>query len=540
VELTLLAILLAALLVLSALADFVPRAGVAPGVAAVASLGFLLAVAALARSGTIVLPLGPAGGASLVLDPMAAGFVLLLCATMPCTGSAPLRLAAALLCVLAGDGLLLAAGLLLLGGRSDLRMAATASACLIAAFALCGTADDFADLRAVPPEGWRADTVFVLVLAGAGAFSRISLPVAGYVALRVLVDLCGAGQPPWWGAVLLLAGGGVALLGSLRAALAGTLHAFATCAPLQPFGMAASALGAALLVRAADLPAAVSLALSATWLALVSCVLCRVLLLLIAEGVEAGAGTRRLDRLGGLIRGMPVTAAACGAALLAAAALPPGLGFAAFWLALQSLLAAARIGGRLAPAAALVAATATALSIGLMVAAAARLFGAAFLGRPRTPRTAAAEEATRPRRLVLGGLAAATALLGLFPALALLPATGWFGALDPIAALVLRPGAEAPGYGPIGTAVLLAIAGVAIVRLSRGAGERREPVWSGGFAAPPPWLPFGDPATQFGPASFSDPLASIVGLLPPAGPLWRHIGRWPAVLARFAAAVMAP
>ena len=42
-----------------------------------------------------------------------------------------------------------------------------------------------------------------------------------------------------------------------------------------------------------------------------------------------------------------------------------------------------------------------------------------------------------------------------------------------------------------------------------GPGHRREAAWSGGFAPPPPWLPFGDPTTQIGAASFAEPLRRV-------------------------------
>ena len=45
----------------------------------------------------------------------------------------------------------------------------------------------------------------------------------------------------------------------------------------------------------------------------------------------------------------------------------------------------------------------------------------------------------------------------------------------------------------------------------RGSARRREPAWSGGFSPPPPWLPFGDPATQIGAVSFAEPIRRILG-----------------------------
>ena len=129
------------------------------------------------------------------------------------------------------------------------RFTAAAAVCLTVAFALAGPGE-FAALRAMPPEGWSAAAVLLLVLVAAGAISRVSPVIAGYLVLRVLFDLCGAGQPLWWGVPLLLAGAAIAAIGSLRAALADTLHTVASVGSLHLFGMAAMALGVALFARA--------------------------------------------------------------------------------------------------------------------------------------------------------------------------------------------------------------------------------------------------------------------------------------------------
>jgi hypothetical protein len=81
---------------------------------------------------------------------------------------------------------------------------------------------------------------------------------------------------------------------------------------------------------------------------------------------------------------------------------------------------------------------------------------------------------------------------------------------------VLKPAAEAPGYAPLAIGALLAAVCYALLWLSRrrSPGYRREPAWIGGFAPPPPWLPFGDPATQIGAASLAEPLRSVLGNRP--------------------------
>lgn len=541
--LILFAILIAALVILAAISRVVPRfvvAAVSVGISALVVVLMVVALAAGIDMITLELPIGPAGAAMrLSLDPLAAGFLLVLFLVIPCANSAPLPLAALALTVLADDGLTLAVGLLMLGGVTLLRPATSAVVCLTVALALAGSPADFATIRAAPPEGWHAAVVLLLVLVGAGILSRLSTTIAIYLVLRVLFDLCGVGQPLWWGVTLLLVGAGIATIGSLRAALADTLHKVLSVGSLHQFGMATMALGVALFARAVDLPSVASRALAAAWLAVVCHMLCRTLLLMCADAVESGAGTRRLDLMGGLLHRMPVTSGCCLVGLFTVAVLPPGLGFAAFWLLFQSLIAAARISDFGIQLLVLVVAALTALSVGLMALATVRLFGVVFIGRPRTPRAAVAEEAPRPVRVVLIGVAALLGLFGLLPALVLLPTIGW----THVASgqwLALSTGAEATGYSPIAVAVLLALVAFAVLYVLRRPGERRrEPAWSGGFAAPPPWLPFGDPATQSGPASFVEPLRGVLARLPSTAATRNSLVRWRDTVVRVVTALVA-
>jgi hydrogenase-4 component B len=553
VVLTLLAILVAALVALAAVSAFVPRSVLRLATAGLGGVAILLVLAALFgidNGSTVELPLGPAGVAMrLALDPLGAGLLLLVLLILaPCTLVAdsavaaarpPGLLAAVLLSVLAADPFTLLLGLLLLGiaGWAPTRYAIGLTifglVCVMAALALAAPHAvvwldcDFIAMRAAPPEGARAAMVLFLILLGMasqlGLPGSVAMPATTtvwiYVLIRVLLDLCGPAQPLWWGVPLLSIGVVAAVFGALRATLGTSLHSVLSIGSLHQLGLSMIGIGAALMARAVDLPGVSLIALQAVWLLLASHILCRTLLLLCAAAVEAGAGTRQLDRLGGLIHRMPITATCTVVGLLGIGMLPPGVGFAGFWLLFQSLLAVARIGGLALQLLIAVVAALAALSIGLGAFAAVRLFGVAFLGRPRTPRTAVAEEAPKPLRMVLLGAAALTALLGLLPTLALLPVAQALGRLanggtDAFGFdLSLRPGADASGYAPLALVVLLVIAGCAVFWLLRRSGSqalRRETAWSGGFAPPPAWLPFGDPATQFGPASFAEPLRQVM------------------------------
>src|SRR5205814_8627705 len=81
-----------------------------------------------------------------------------------------------------------------------------------------------------------------------------------------------------------------------------------------------------------------SVALAAALLHVVNHAAFKGLLFLGAGSVVAATGTRDLDRLGGLVRRMPVTAATFAVGSLAIAGLPPGNGFVSEWLLLQALV----------------------------------------------------------------------------------------------------------------------------------------------------------------------------------------------------------
>ncbi|RAI57757.1 proton-conducting transporter transmembrane domain-containing protein [Roseicella frigidaeris] len=432
--------------------------------------------------------------------------------------------------------------------RLYLGFAVLAGACLVPAFGLlAGSAGalDFAAMRAAPPEGWRAAAVLLLGLLGAGAKaglvplhawlplahpaapSHVSALMSGamtkialYVLARLLLDLCGPAQPSWWGVPLLVLGAASALLGALRANLEDDAKTLLACSTIENVGLITIGLGLALAFRGADLGPLAALAAGAALLHALNHGVFKTGLFLMAGAVLHGAGSRRLDRLGGLIHAMPVTALAALIGVAAAASLPPLSGFASEWLLLQALLAGWRVSDIgfqvLAAAGAAVAAMAAALAAAAML----RFFGLVFLGRPRSPRGAGAREAPIFERAALLLPAGLTVLLGLFPGFVLgLAAPALQGLVGPVIRVPARgtwlaAGEGATGYAPLVIALLLALLlGITwmLVRRRSPAATARGPVWNCGFVEPPPHLPFGDPLTQPGAAGIAQPLRRMLG-----------------------------
>jgi NADH:ubiquinone oxidoreductase subunit 5 (subunit L)/multisubunit Na+/H+ antiporter MnhA subunit len=251
-----------------------------------------------------------------------------------------------------------------------------------------------------------------------------------------------------------------------------------------------------------------ALALQAALLCVAGHALFKPLLFLGAGAVKHATGTTSLDWLGGLMRGMPRLGGLMLVGAAGMAALPMGPGFAPEFLLLHAVIAAAATGGVFARIGFAALLTLLGLGAALSLGAAVRLIGIGFLGRPRTLRAAAAEEAQLPVLIGLGLLALCAVPVALLPGLLLL-------ALQPVISLLVPGAPSLPlGYQPLPIALLLALAtvsGWALLQKFGTRGEREVPAWTGGFGAPPVWLPFGDPKTQPSATGFAEPVQRAIG-----------------------------
>jgi hydrogenase-4 component B len=264
---------------------------------------------------------------------------------------------------------------------------------------------------------------------------------------------------------------------------------------IENVGLIAVGIGVALIARAADQPILAALAMGGALLHAINHGVFKTLLFLCAGSAQHGGGSRAMDRLGGLIHRMPYTTACVLAGCLGLAALPPGSGFASEWMMFQAVLGAPRIGGLALQMLLVAAACLMAMAAALAAAAAVRLIGVVFLGRPRTPL----------------GLLPGPVVRWLGPALRLTVGTAMN---EQTGLAAIRPASGVAGYAAPAIAVLIGLAlALALLALRRWAvaGHRQGPAWANGFAAAPAWLPFGDPLTQYGAASFSQPLRRALG-----------------------------
>jgi len=275
----------------------------------------------------------------------------------------------------------------------------------------------------VPVNSWlqRAYTAaprgFAPVLAGA------TLNLGPYAILRVNADLLPAAHLGT-GLLALVVGAVSALIGILYATTDNDLKAMLAHSSIENAGIVVAAAGAGMVFRAAHHPALAAIAFVACLYHLVNHSLYKTLLFIGAGVVEKQAGTRNMDRLGGLIRVMPLAAAAFLVGALSIAGLPPFNGFVSEWLTLQTMLRAAELSSTGAMIVFVLAGAALALTAALAVACFVKAFAMTFLGMRRL------DEARRPGEARRCALAAMTILAVLCFAFGVLPTTV-IGLLDP-------------------------------------------------------------------------------------------------------------
>jgi NADH:ubiquinone oxidoreductase subunit 5 (subunit L)/multisubunit Na+/H+ antiporter MnhA subunit len=259
-------------------------------------------------------------------------------------------------------------------------------------------------------------------------------------------------------------------------------------------------------------PVLASVALAAALLHVLNHALFKGLLFLGAGSVVRATGTRDLDRLGGLMRRMPVTAALFTLGAVAIAGLPPLNGFVSEWALLQALV---RAGGR-APAvlglAMPVAVAAVALAAGLAAATFVKAVGTGLQALPRSEAAERAVEAPMSMQAGMALLASGCVALGLLPwllASSLGRAVRTAGApVDPFGDGVtqLRLAGGASVMSPLLVAVVLVAGVVIVVAATRALGaataRRRAENWGCGRV-------FQTARMEYTATSFAEPLQRV-------------------------------
>ncbi len=246
--------------------------------------------------------------------------------------------------------------------------------------------------------------------------SGVMTKVAIYAIMRVMFDLCGP-LGWWWAMPPLLLGGVSAVLGILYAIMQRDIKKLLAYSTIENIGIIVVGLGLALAFRTNGMNAAAALAVTAALLHVFNHSLFKSLLFLGAGSVAHSTGLRDIERLGGLIHRMPVTAVLFLVGCIAVAALPPLNGFVSEWMTFQAILASPDLSQPelrfMVPVIGIMMALAAALAATCFV----KVFGIVFLGRSRSEAASAAHETDRYSLTAMAVLAALCGLCGLFASL---------------------------------------------------------------------------------------------------------------------------
>jgi formate hydrogenlyase subunit 3/multisubunit Na+/H+ antiporter MnhD subunit len=430
-------------------------------------------------------------------------------------------------------------------GYVYLLMAGFGTLALLFAFGLmAGAGGDyiFDAMRATPPSAGLAALVLILALVGAGSkaglvplhawlplahpaapshvsalMSGVMTKVAVYGFIRIVFDLVGA--PAWWWSMPVIVVGAVtAAMGVLYALMQRDLKRVLAYSTIENIGIIFVALGLALAFKANAITFAAALAMTAALLHVLNHSLFKNLLFCGAGAVLVSTGERDLEKLGGLIHRMPQTAFVFLVGCAAISALPPLNGFVSEWLAFQAILVSPQLASwglkLMIPAAGAL----LALSAALAGACFVRVYGIAFLGRPRSDVARDAHEIERVSVAAMALLATACLFLGILPGFAI-------DALAPVTHLVtggrmpVQAGVEWLSIVPIvesrssynGLLVFLFIAASGMIGaygIHRLASDkiRRSAIWDCGF-------PDASPVTQYSADSFAQPIRRVFGTL---------------------------
>jgi hydrogenase-4 component B len=280
----------------------------------------------------------------------------------------------------------------------------------------------------VPVNGWlpRAYTLapraFVPVLAGA------TLNLGLYGILRVNADLMPATQVGP-GLVALVVGTISALLGILYATTDNDLKTMLAHSSIENVGIVVAGFGAGMVFVATNYPALAAIAFVAGLYHLINHSLYKTLLFFGVGAVETQTGTCDMDRLGGLIRWMPLTTLGFLAGTLSIAALPPFNGFVSEWLTLQTMLRSAELSSTLAKIVFALCGAGLALTAALAVTCFVKVFAMSFLGMRRLEESQKVTEANSAALAPMAILAALCLAFGVLPTY-VIPVLG--SALDPL------------------------------------------------------------------------------------------------------------
>ena len=266
----------------------------------------------------------------------------------------------------------------------------------------------------VPLNSWLPRAHPVAPANVSALLSGVILNLGIYGIVRVNIDLLPA-HLVGPGLVALIVGTISAFVGILYATTDNDAKGMLAHSSIENMGIITAGLGAGFIFDATGHTALASIAFAAALYHLTNHSIYKALLFLSAGTVDYRAGTRDLDRLGGLIHRMPWTALFFLVGALSIAAVYPFNGFASEWLTLQALLRSVELESIVVKLVFALCGVLLALTAALAVTCFVKAFAMGFLGMARSERSRHAVEAPRSMLVPMGALALMCFVLGVLP-----------------------------------------------------------------------------------------------------------------------------
>lgn len=365
---------------------------------------------------------------------------------------------------------------------------------------------EFSKLAAGPIDGQTKNIVFLFTLIGFGTkagvvplhiwlprahpvapshvsalMSGVMIKTAIYGMARFYLEFLGTG-PVWWGVVILIVAALSAVLGVLYALMENDIKRLLAYSSVENIGLILLGVGAGLVFSAKGKPVLAGIAWTAALYHMIGHAVFKSLLFLAAGSVAHAAGTKNMELLGGLVKGMPYTAAVFLTGAAAVSALPPLSGFISEWLIFQSLFmlpaAASGMSAKLLSAALL---ALFGLTGALAAACFVKAFGITFLAKPRSSYAGKIHEVPVLMWGSAGFLAILAVVFGVWPKLLLTAISSALQGRNGINTLVLEQGnwhtvaftfsATGSGLSPWAVLLLLATGVLSAFLVFRHAGK---------------------------------------------------------------------
>ncbi|MDD2542718.1 MAG: proton-conducting transporter membrane subunit [Desulfuromonadaceae bacterium] len=310
--------------------------------------------------------------------------------------------------------------------------------------------------------------------------------------------------PLLWGVVLTVAGITSALLGITFAVAQRDLKRLLACSSIENIGIITTGLGVALLGVSSHTTVLVYLGMAGALLHILNHSFFKPLLFLGSGAIIHAAGTREMNLMGGLGKGMPRVGFLFLVGSVSICGIPPLNGFISEFLLYLGFFSQLKAGSLvylslLAPVLALVG--------GLAVVAFTKLYGSVFLGTPRSPEAAHPHEAGVTMLVPMIFFALLCLLIGVVPQLALRLVSPAILSSYPQTALAAFPAEYGAIMGRLSLAGILLLSAAVVVtllwrwRLGK-APVAFAPTWGCGYQR-------GTSRIQYGATSFSELAVSV-------------------------------